>query len=291
MYRKNNRTSLDLLQSLQETAAKFTIVNRDQHALPLWPDISSVFQQVTVQRHNCIKPQEQTWRLREKLMERNFGTRNCHNLWRLDINKNNNVEYVVCSLLMDDVKKGIFPLVFLFNLFFSILKSVYSWCSPHSEQPFDHTLSTMTRTWFLHGYSFPHNHGSVKNNYELKKQLLMLGLILSLTHDVWDVTCFCKKISHSPMDFGRCVKNICFAIGFFQDLSILAQAFASWRHGESGPKVAQFLRAEAMRQMQVTRQSLGGGFWWTWIWLDSLGYVVFILGITKTTQIHMEDSL
>jgi len=35
-----------------------------------------------------------------------------------------------------------------------------------------------------------------------------------------------------------------------EDLSILAQAFASWRHGESGPKVAQFLRAEAMRQMQ-----------------------------------------
>ena len=128
----------------------------------------------------------------------------------------------------------------------------------------------MTRTWFL-------NHGSVKNIYELKKQLLLLGPILSLTYDFWDVTCFCKKKYHSPMDFGRCVKNICFAIGFFQDLSILAQAFASWRHGESGPKVAQFLRAEAMRQMQVPRFfPLGGdfdGLGFDWIHLVTLFYI------------------
>ena len=140
----------------------------------------------------------------------------------------------------------------------------------------------MTRTWFLHGYSFPHNHGSVKNNYELKKQLLMLGLILSLTHDVWDVTCFCKKISLTHGFWEVCKKHLLRPSVFFQDLSILAQAFASWRHGESGPKVAQFLRAEAMRQMQVPR------FFPAWgrisIDLDLIGFTwlpCFYIGVGK----------
>lgn len=94
------------------------------------------------------------------------------------------------------------------------------------------------------------------------------------------------------MDFGSVFETSASPSVFFQDLSILAQAFASWRHGESGPKVAQFLRAEAMRQMQVPRLfPAWGGILMD---LDLIGFTwlcCFILGITKTTQIHMEDSL
>ena len=57
------------------------------------------------------------------------------------------------------------------------------------------------------------------------------------------------KKNHSTMIMGV-AKNLFLHCFFPQDLSILAQAFASWRHGPSS-KVAQFLRAEAMRQMQV----------------------------------------
>ena len=77
MMYSSQRTYSRFVTNRQETAAKFTLVNRDKNALPLWPHKSSVFQQVTVQRHNCIKPQEQTWRLREI-------DGNCHDLWRLD---------------------------------------------------------------------------------------------------------------------------------------------------------------------------------------------------------------
>ena len=63
-------------------------------------------------------------------------------------------------------------------------------------------------------------------------------------------------------------KNLLLHRFFLQDLSILAQAFASWRHGPSsldGSKVAQFLRAEAMRQMQVGfHGNRLGGLWLTY---------------------------
>ena len=101
-----------------------------------------------------------------------------------------------------------------------------------------------------------------------------------------------KNITH-PWILGVCKnKHLLRPSVFFQDLSILAQAFASWRHGESGPKVAQFLRAEAMRQMQVPRVFPAWGR--ILMDLDLIGFTwlrCFYIGVGKNYPDSHEDYL
>ena len=148
-----------------------SIVNRDKHNLPFW---GHTFLFVDFAGDSATSQWHQT-------AGANFGKLRGFDgkeFWDSKLSQplkiespppKKNMWIGIGTLLVGDVKKGNIEYVHLFfvSTCFSQHFEVYSWCSS-KQQPFDHTLSTMTRTGFLHGvhgYSFSHDHGLPNNNY------------------------------------------------------------------------------------------------------------------------------
>ena len=144
MYCKDNGPRF--VPNRQETAAKFTSVNRDQHAVPLWSHISAV-----ENRWQCNVTTASNRRSKhgnfEKTDGKEFWNSKLSQPLKIRYQKNDNVEYVVFSWMMS--KKEYFPL-FFFSTCFS---AFWSQCI-HDAPPTQSNLSiTPFPPWPEHGFS------------------------------------------------------------------------------------------------------------------------------------------